>query len=192
MCEFVCAHKSAWLSAEGSVCRNSCDSAPWGETSSFPCKHNQFSRWQSHEPPQSAVLQDIDRKLRQAMAHSPVLDAGECKRVNEGRERERMDYVFAADCSNTVKSCISFYLSSSPTPSFSLSHLSPLQISLHPFSIPLPTPSFHLSTSLSPFIVLSLCCSLAFSAICIVDYFVRTFFFLTLWLTGELSLVSML
>lgn len=74
-CELVCAHNAVWLSAEGSVGRNSCDSAPWGESSSFPCKHNSFSCWQSHEPPQGAVLQDIDRKPRQPMACSPVLGA---------------------------------------------------------------------------------------------------------------------
>lgn len=34
------------------------------------------------------MLQDIDRKLRQAVARSPVLDAGECERMNEGRENE--------------------------------------------------------------------------------------------------------
>lgn len=50
-CEFMHVRGVVWLSAMGSVGRNSCDSAPWGECSSFSCKHNPFSCWQSHEPP---------------------------------------------------------------------------------------------------------------------------------------------
>lgn len=35
-------------------------------------------------PPQGPMLQDMDRKLRQAVARSPVLGAGKCKRMNDG------------------------------------------------------------------------------------------------------------
>lgn len=53
----------------------------------FPVNTIRFPADKVMNPPQGAVLQDIDRKPRHPMARSPVLGAGEYERVNEGRER---------------------------------------------------------------------------------------------------------
>ena len=55
----------------------------------FPVNTTCFPADKVMNPPQGAVLLDIDRKPRQAMARSPGLGARECEKVTWGRGGER-------------------------------------------------------------------------------------------------------